>query len=129
MNLLDQLDDLHGKATPGDWRVKDIPIPYDHGKRTLHQRHIETAYDHPQLRGPVGVVAPSTTAADDERYRYGVWLSVDDAATIVALHNAWPAISRALRAAQAAADNYGAYGLEQQSIDELQKALEGLVKP
>lgn len=51
----------------------------------------------------------------------------DDAAWIAQSHNAWPAISRALRAAE---DAVGCkVGDEDDALATLRKVLEGLVKP
>ena len=46
------------KATPGEWQVIEDSIPwsFSDGRTGNHtQRRIFTAWDHPQLKGPVGV--------------------------------------------------------------------------
>lgn len=52
---LAQVQELLGRATPGEWKVFEDTIPWSlsNDRRGVHtQRRICTAWDHPQLRAP-----------------------------------------------------------------------------
>ena len=79
MKTLDELDRLHAAATAGPWEVSD-------------------RVDFWSVRAAEGETAFDDGSVCDE---YRAQCSVPTRDAIVALHNAWPAISARLRAAEA----------------------------
>lgn len=81
MKLIEQLDELHGKATQGEWDVTDIGSVQGQ-KSTVYSagdelRYVAYCHDTTYIKEPTPNEA--------------------NAALIVALHNAWPQISEVLR--------------------------------
>jgi hypothetical protein len=74
-----------GRTTTGPWQVVEEKIPHHRGGFHV-ERRIFTAWDHPQLHGPVGVVNCSIGIGEKEGgpARYFVHIEEADAALIAA---------------------------------------------
>ena len=70
---------LSAAATPGPWKVYELPHPIPNSTFVLTERRIGTAYDHPQLHAPAPVVTMSGTIGGRQQ-RVGIY--PEDAAII-----------------------------------------------
>lgn len=103
--LIDHLDALHKKATPGNW---------------MHNEYYEMAHTHSAIHKltPLLMYHPRNDRA------------AADMAHAVAQHNAWPAILRALRALERIAEVPNDHLHDVGDCSAIaREALEGLVKP
>lgn len=79
-----RLDGMVRQHTRGPWRVVVDEHPHSNGG-THVERRIFTEWDHPQLKGPMGVVNMSVgLGAEKKGARHFVSLSAADAALIAA---------------------------------------------
>lgn len=82
---LPELRALAAKATPGPWQVIADELPCYLGAPHITRR-IFAAWDHPQLKGPLGVVNCSVglPGIEGERAQHFVHIDADDADFIAA---------------------------------------------
>lgn len=87
---LAQVVALLDRATPGGWTVVEDKLPWSFtdGRSGVHtQRRICTAWDHPQMQGPLGITNLSIGVGLHDAERKGVQfvsMSREDADAIVA---------------------------------------------
>lgn len=90
-SLLTEARRLEGERTQGGWTVLENQVPYRAAgfEGTTTERRIITSYDHPQLKGPAGVVNIATVAGTGANL---VSIDAEDAAFIAFWGTHAPAI-------------------------------------
>jgi len=94
MTDIEKLKELEAKATRGRWKVFATEREFV-GGHTRQVYQIRTEKRHPQLKDHYPVVCECEQNLKDGQ-KHGIWLSKEDAAFIVAMRNALPALLASL---------------------------------
>lgn len=93
---------LCNAATRGPWKIYTEIVQVFAEGRESKAHAVGTAYDHPQLRGPVAITAAYTEIIDaDKSVHHGVHLTLEDAEFIAAAREALPHYIKRTVAAEA----------------------------